>query len=130
MESEKIQATIFVFYVFRTSWLHGMNLFFVQYRGCLPRKTLFLFLLIEEMIEKKCLRKGKKSIIWITKNQIREIATYWTERSLTLHLNRLIAEQHLLANSHRKNTRYKMLISSKLVKQFTLHPTSVSCKKG
>ena len=32
MESEKIQATIFVFYVFRTSWLHGMNLFFVQYR--------------------------------------------------------------------------------------------------
>ncbi len=27
MESEKIQATIFVFYVFRTSWLHGMNLF-------------------------------------------------------------------------------------------------------
>ncbi len=33
MESEKIQATIFVFYVFRTSWLHGMNLFFVQYRA-------------------------------------------------------------------------------------------------
>ncbi len=38
MESEKIQATIFVFYVFRTSWLHGMNLFFVQYRAARQSK--------------------------------------------------------------------------------------------
>ncbi len=46
MESEKIQATIFVFYVFRTSWLHGMNLFFVQYRD------MFIQVLKIGMLEK------------------------------------------------------------------------------
>jgi hypothetical protein len=33
VDSEKIQATTFVFYVFRTKGLCAMNLFFVQYRG-------------------------------------------------------------------------------------------------
>jgi hypothetical protein len=32
MDFEKIQATAFVFYAFRIRGLHGMNLFFVQYR--------------------------------------------------------------------------------------------------
>ena len=32
MGSEKIQATAFVFYILRIKELHGMNLFFVQYR--------------------------------------------------------------------------------------------------
>jgi hypothetical protein len=32
MGSKKIQATAFVFYVFRTNGLRAMNLFFVQYR--------------------------------------------------------------------------------------------------
>ncbi len=33
VESEKIQATTFMFQVFGTRWLHAMNLFFVQYRA-------------------------------------------------------------------------------------------------